>query len=484
MLKLNKISLFCILVANCVQAFAVTSFEQKMNKLIAEGMPNSTVGIVLQDPKNEQIIYANRGSENFYPASNTKLLTASAALKFFGPDFQYQTGLYANLNKVEQGVLKDNIYLIFRGDPSLTMQDIAGLMKQLKAKGVNQIQGNIVIDDRSFVAPAYAPGWTWDSIPWYFSAPVTSIIINENKVRLKLNKPEKLYDIIKVEQIDENVPSMPLQSSIMVVTPEEAKNVCQLTAVVRNNALSLNGCWPLDKTPTNIELAIDNPRDLAKKVIQQFLPTVGLKLTGDIAFGKTPKDLPLLAVKKSPPLKVLLYKVLAESNNIYTESLTKALGKAFGGQGSFQAGTIAIQEILKKDAELDFTHVNLSDGSGQSRYNLMSPAFISKLLLHMYRDPNFNVFYSALSVGGKQGSLGERFKGKEQVGKVVAKTGTANGTSAISGYITGNSGNVYSFSLMINQSAQNMYALKAFEDKLCQLIIEEPWLATSTTAAH
>jgi D-alanyl-D-alanine carboxypeptidase/D-alanyl-D-alanine-endopeptidase (penicillin-binding protein 4) len=97
----------------------------------------------------------------------------------------------------------------------------------------------------------------------------------------------------------------------------------------------------------------------------------------------------------------------------------------------------------------------------------------------MYHDSQFDVFYNALSVSGKNGSLAMRMKTKTLEGKVVAKTGGATGTSALSGYITTQSGKEYLFSVVINQSLKDNGSTKTFEDKLCQLISEEPWEHTS-----
>lgn len=497
---------------------AAPSFEQKFHELSKQLLPNAAIGLVIQDPSTHQFVFEIRGEDNFYPASNTKLFAASAALKFFGENFQYQTSLHTFLNKMEQGILKDDVYLVFRGDPSLTIQDLSAIFRQLKILGVNQIEGNLVIDDKAFEGPAYAPGWTWESIPYGYSAPVTSIILNENKVRLKFNKPEELNvkeshqprsevevlekpalstnsqieinkpevldkplltpDVslpIKIEQADSQLPSFPIHANVIGVSTAEAEKSCQFEAKVKGNVITLNGCWPLEKTPKFIDLAIDSPRRLAKAQILQLLQQLDIKLTGTIVFEKAPNHIPALIIKKSPPLKNLLFKALAESNNIYTESLTKALGVAYLGQGTFQAGLIAIQDILKKEGQIEFSQARLSDGSGQSRYNLVSPVLICQLLNYMYHDPLFPVFYAALSTSGKTGSLAERLNSKELEGQVVAKTGSAIGSSALSGYFRAKNGKEYIFSLMINQSTKNPLAIKGFEDKICQAMIDEPW---------
>ncbi|MBI2791397.1 MAG: D-alanyl-D-alanine carboxypeptidase/D-alanyl-D-alanine-endopeptidase [Gammaproteobacteria bacterium] len=467
----------------CAMSFAqgsFASFDEKFDKLVTQYLPNTAIGIIVQDPKTGAVKFERRGDDNFYPASNTKLFTAAAALKFFGPNFQYQTGIHAAMNKMKEGNLEDNIYIVFRGDPSFTSADLSALMKQFKAKGVNTIKGNIIIDDNAFDGPAYAPGWTWDSIPFGYSAPVTTIILNENKVRLKLNETASLNDPIKIELTDPNT-QVKLTSDVIAVSKDESEHSCQLNVKVNNNDINISGCWPIDKTPSFMEVALDNPRLFARKVLEDVLRQEEIAFSGEIQFKKAPKDVPAILIKRSPPLKNLLKQVLAESNNLYSESLTKALGLAFLGQGSFQVGTRAIEEILIKDTKIDFNQVNLSDGSGQSRYNLVSPFHISQLLHHMYQEPTFSVFYSSLSESGKKGSLADRMKSKDMAGKIVAKTGSALGTSALSGYFTAQNGNQYLFSLLINQSMNDSLARKTFEDKLCQLMVEEAWENNNST---
>jgi len=469
------------------QTYAQLPNDKQIDNLIKQHLPDAAVGLVIQDPKTGEIVYEARAEETFHPASTTKLFTAAAALKYLGENFQFQTTLQAPLDKLSSNTLSDNLYFVFRGDPTFQVKHIQELFQALKTKGVNQIQGNLVIDDTAFAEPYYAQGWTWDSLPWYYSAPITSIIINENKVRLKFNRPENLNTQIKIEQVDKELPNFKLDAKVMAVTAAEAEHTCQLNVKVKNNDMNLFGCWPMDKTPIVVELALDDTRALAKTLIEQALKKADIKLTGTVQFGSAPKNVPAIIVKKSAPLKMLLPRVLADSNNIYAESLTKALGLAYGGQGTFQAGIQAIQEILGEESRIEFTKMKLSDGSGQSRYNLMSPLVVSQLLNFMYHDPAFPVYQASLSSSGQTGTLATRLKEKNMVGRVVGKTGSATGTSALSGYFTTNKGHEYLFSLIINHSTKDFNELKRFEDKLCQLMVEEPWAAgalevkTSTT---
>ena len=108
----------------------------------------------------------------------------------------------------------------------------------------------------------------------------------------------------------------------------------------------------------------------------------------------------------------------------------------------------------------------------------ISPEILSQLLFYMYHDPLFPIFYQSLSVNGKNGTLQERMKEKSIIGKIAAKTGTATGTSTLSGYLTAKNGQPYIFSIMINNANQKYTKLKSLEDKFCQLLINEESLST------
>lgn len=451
------------------------NFAQQCDDLIKQKIPHANVGIMIQNPQTGKILFEKNAQRYFHPASNTKLLTAIAALKYLGPHFQYQTSLHAALSNIENGVLKDNLGLVFQGDPTLTISDLFDLLYVLKTKGIKTIQGDLVIDDQAFSGPAYAPGWTWDSLPWYYSAPITSIIINENKIRVKLGATKTLYTPIQITPEDPHHLLLSLKTNVKAVSTQDAEYKCQLNAQVKDNDLKLSGCWPMEQTPTNIELAVDNPRKMAADIVLNYLKKNQIELTGKIKFNAVNKQVPAIAIKRSLPLKRLLFKVLADSNNIYTESLTKTLGLMHEGEGSFQRGTQAICKILSTHVSDDYSKIPLSDGSGQSRYNLISPILVTQLLNNMYHDPLFSVFYNALSINGKSGTLVDRLKEKSLVGRFVAKTGSAIGTSALSGYFTSQDGQQYIFSIMINNADKNYTTLKSFEDQVCKLLVNTQW---------
>lgn len=491
------------------------SFDQQVSALLQASLPQSTLGMVVIDPETNKIVYARRENDNYYPASNTKLLTASAALQLLGPDFTYETRLSARADHIQDKTINGDLHAVFSGDPSFTSADLTALFQQLKSRQLTHIKGNIIIDDTAFEGSYYAPGWTLDSVVWAYSAPISAIIIDENQIAVTVDKSKKLNEMLPMakQQLDNPVK---ISGHVKGVSEDAAKNTCQIEVRTQDNHIHFDGCYAWEKTPTVLHMAIDSPQLLAQQWIEKNLAASNIHLSGKIIFGKAPASLTTLAAKKSPPLKDLLVPVLADSNNVYAESLVKTIGSVYKGQGSFYAGTRAIQEILKNETAenntlpaqsinakipsvksesanntslktvlLPKTICRIEDGSGQSRYNLISPLALGTLLQQMKQHPHADIYQQALSVGGVSGTLKERMQQEDLKGKVLAKTGGASGTSTLSGYIISRSGKSYIFSIMLNQLAENNYAqTKAFEDTLCLMMVNEPWINPQRHNTH
>jgi D-alanyl-D-alanine carboxypeptidase/D-alanyl-D-alanine-endopeptidase (penicillin-binding protein 4) len=90
------------------------------------------------------------------------------------------------------------------------------------------------------------------------------------------------------------------------------------------------------------------------------------------------------------------------------------------------------------------------DGSGLSRYNVVSPETIVRVLDAMRRGPHFRVFHDALPIAGVDGTIRTRMRGTPAANNVHAKTGTLNMVRAMSGYVTTRDGRTLLFSLLAN----------------------------------
>lgn len=446
--------ILCSAGCNVVSAKTVPSLESSITSMIKSSLPEATVGVVIQDLKTGNVLYDYHGSKHFLPASTAKLFTAAAALKELGPDYVYDTAIYYN----PKG---GDVALKFSGDPSLELSMLQSLLKKLQQAHITVITGDLWIDDSVFQGPLLGHGWTWDSTSWYHAAPISAIIIDRNQFGITLFPAREVGGNVEVK-LEQPYPGAKLRSlkaRIRSVSLEDSETLCQISAEVddENNA-KLRGCWPINTEPTHLYLAIKNPRAHAKKLILESLAKLNIKLDGKVNFGKVPVGLVKLAHHESKPLHELLNPVLGESNNLYAECLSKSLGAKVFGIGSFKTGALAMQQVLASSTGIDFTHTRLVDGSGASRYNLVTPLQLSKLLYSMHREPQLlNYFREALPIRDN----------------IRAKTGTLHGVSALSGYLNTKSNRELIVTIMINHAMEKGPALKKFENDLCDYLVDK-----------
>lgn len=467
------ISMCCL--ASNAHAIITPELNSKITHMIRTNLPDAIVGVVVQNAVTGEILYDYHGSKHFLPASTTKLFTAAAALKLLGPDYKYDTALYYNPAAIQNGIHHGDVALKFSGDPSLQLASLYSLLQKLADAHIHIIKGNLLLDDSIFSGPLWALGWTWDSTPWHHAAPVSGIIIDKNQFGVTLYPSPKVGGKVGAK-LDQEYPSSKFRTmtaDVRAVTYEDSETLCQITAVVdEKNNLELGGCWPIGSEPVHLRLAIKNPRLQAAQLISEALQKLDITLHGKINFAAVPNNTVKLAHHTSEPLYILLKPILTESNNLYAESITKTLGARLYGVGSFKTGAAAVQKVLTDVTGIDFTQARLLDGSGESRYNLLTPRHLARLLYSMRNEQSLALhFRNALAISGVNGTLQNRFT--KLTPQAQAKTGSLNGVSTLAGYFTSHQKQELIVAIMINHALESNVLLRQFEDELCYFILEQ-----------
>ncbi|MFD7660686.1 D-alanyl-D-alanine carboxypeptidase/D-alanyl-D-alanine-endopeptidase [Actinosynnema sp. NPDC059797] len=150
----------------------------------------------------------------------------------------------------------------------------------------------------------------------------------------------------------------------------------------------------------------------------------------------------------------MLVPFLKLSNNMHAEAIVKTLGRKFHGQGTWSAGIRALESLLP-GLGVDPLTMNMFDGSGLSRMNVLSPDLLVGVLRSARTKPWFRSWYDALPVAGRPdrlegGTLRSRMTGTAAAGNVRAKTGSLTGVTGLSGYVTNADGRELVFSMVFN----------------------------------
>ena len=180
-------------------------------------------------------------------------------------------------------------------------------------------------------------------------------------------------------------------------------------------------------------------------------------------------DLRQLATHSSPPLVEELTMINKLSLNLHAELVLRLLGKTLGGEGSFEQGSRVVRQFLV-NAGVDDQDFFLYDGSGMSVEDKMAPRALTTLLAYAGRQPWGKQFRESLPVGGRDGTLGGRFRGGPLEGKVQAKTGTHSEVNALSGYVTAASGRTVVFSIIADGHRPGSEAEREAIDRVVEAI--------------
>jgi len=124
-------------------------------------------------------------------------------------------------------------------------------------------------------------------------------------------------------------------------------------------------------------------------------------------------------------------------------------GGLIGSEGGVADGQKQVEAMFTA-AGVDRTAFDFSDGSGMSTYNRISPRGMVRLLNWITAQPWGGAFRDTLPIGGVDGTLSRRFKGTPLEGRIFAKTGSINATSALAGYLIANSGRTLTFAIYAN----------------------------------
>jgi D-alanyl-D-alanine carboxypeptidase/D-alanyl-D-alanine-endopeptidase (penicillin-binding protein 4) len=155
------------------------------------------------------------------------------------------------------------------------------------------------------------------------------------------------------------------------------------------------------------------------------------------------------------------------SDNLSAENILKTLGAVkWGAPGSAAGGAEAVRQFLE-GVGIDTARVVVADGSGVSRYDLTSPAAVTTLLAAMKRRTDlFRTWYATLPVAGVSGTLAGRMRGTPAQGNLHAKTGSLEGVSSLSGYVTTAEGEELAFSILMEHFPGKVREYRRVQDRL------------------
>jgi N-acyl-D-amino-acid deacylase len=477
---------------------AADSLEARIARIVARPeFRHASFGIEFYSLDTHQPIYQQQADKLFTPASTTKLFTEGTALALLGADYRFRTRVYRSGPLDQHGTLKGDLVLVASGDPNLSgriqndgtlafenedhsyagspdtkavpgdpLAVIRELAGQVAAKGVKKIEGQVLVDASLFGEGRRELGT---------GAVISPICVNDNLVDVTLTPG----------------PSAGAPAAIKV-SPESSyvKFINQVTTVDAGKATkvdwasdelspdgthtaTLSGSFAADSKPILFAYRVPQPTRFAEIVFAESLREKGIQAKPrevgskpDFkALAASYTDENVLAEHSSPPLAEEIKVTLKVSQNLHASMTPFLLGALVGHQtsDSDQAGFDLEHDFLAK-AGLDLTGASQGDGAGGAPSAFYTPDFVVHYLAYMASRPDFPVFYRALPILGRDGTLWNIQTDSPAAGQVHAKTGTFGSYNpldknlmvtgkGLAGYLTTADGRQLAFAIYANRVA-------------------------------
>jgi D-alanyl-D-alanine carboxypeptidase/D-alanyl-D-alanine-endopeptidase (penicillin-binding protein 4) len=484
----------------------VARFASRVEAVLKEQHAQKALwGILVVDRDSGETLYELNADRFFTPASNAKIFTTSLALATLGPDFRFRTTLETTGKITGEGHLAGDIILVGRGDPDLSNRKfpyagkverdgpvekiLAEMADEVIAKGLKEIDGDIVADDSYYPYEPYPPGWSIGDIFFTFGSPVGAIAFNDNSITVTVLPGARVGDpaSLVVE------PASAAATFARRITTVDAGAKTEMGVVQQPGPefLLLQGMIPLAHAAVKLDLAMPDPAATAGASLQQVFESRGVRVTGKVRVHHAPPpeiypdsavvlgplpvpadpDVTVLAEHLSLPLLESVRLANKISQNLHAEMFLRAVGHEKKGFGVTEAGLWVEQDFLKS-AGIAEGDVVLSDGSGLARDDLVTPRATVQMLRFDDRQPWGADYASTFPIAGVDGTLETRMLGTGAAGRITAKTGSLEHVHAMSGYATSAAGERLVFSIFGNNNPQRGHDSTVAFDSIAVAMIE------------
>lgn len=417
--------------------------------LLQAGIPDNHVGLLVQDIGNPVPLISHGENASLNPASVMKLVTTLAALDSLGPAYAFKTRVLVD-GQIVDGILQGDLILQGGGDPALTLERFWLLLREVRARGVREIRGDVILDNRYYQLDTIDPA-AFDQAPLRpYNATPSSLLVNFNSLHLRLRATPG--------GIDARLDPEPVAGQLVLINQLQASNApCNgwretVKPALMNGALHLVGAYPSACDTQSLWLNLLTPEATVATQFSAFWRELGGVHTGQFSVATPPEGARLLFEFESPPLAQLVRDINKFSNNVMAKMLFLNLGAIrYAAPATWDKGARALH-AWAAESGLEMPELVLENGSGLSRIERISAASLARLLDYAAKRPAYYEFAASLPAVGLEGTQKGRMKDSAAIGSAWLKTGSLNGSRNLAGYVLSMDGQRRILVMLINHA--------------------------------
>ncbi|MHC4122840.1 MAG: D-alanyl-D-alanine carboxypeptidase/D-alanyl-D-alanine endopeptidase [Planctomycetota bacterium] len=439
------ILIFIFTVVNSVFADLANSIQ----KIIRQPSQKKAVySIHITEASTGKSVFNHNANLSLVPASNMKIITSAAALKYLGADYKFKTivGLYKNTLVIKGGgdpLLGDEkTDSTYGRAPNWIFKDIA---RKLRQKGITTIK-DIIVDSTIFDDQRVHPSWPKEQLNQWYACEVSGLNFNGNCINITAKNIGSMAVVT-------TYPQTRFLTIVNQITPiKKGKGAIGAYRNQQPNKIILKGKCRSQQGPFSV--AIERPAAFFGYVLAEQLIAEGISTEGQLieqAFNKS--DNFIKVAEFVTPISDCLDRCNKDSLGLIAECFMKAIAAKAdrnGKNGSWQ-GAREVISMYFSALGINSNEFNIDDGSGLSKRNKLSANTITKVLLDVYRSPYWQVYRDSLAIGGIDGTIKKYFWEKQYKGRICGKTGYIAGAKSFSGICSTAKGD-YIFSILANKT--------------------------------
>ena len=450
--------------------------------LASAGLPEDAIGLIVERVSDQRLIVAYQPERSLQTASTMKLLTTAVGLERLGPAYRGRTELRSS-GAVVGEVLRGDLVLKGLADADLDWTAFRGMLLSLKARGVTEIAGDLLLDRHFFSPPRTDIGVPpFDETPEFqYNVIPDALLLNNNLFDLSMESTADGFVVRMSPTLDRVVlaPTMTLVEGVCKDWEDEWKTPLVERLSDGTLRVVLHGNYPKNCNASTRINVLDRT-DFIDRLFRSMWREMGGRFTGltrEVVASSAPASSRLIAEHRSRALPEIVRDINKPSDNALTRTLLMTLGALAKDGDASTTSTARGEQVVRgwlRERGISDAGLVLDNGSGLSRTERLPPRLLADVLRAMTKSEWAPEFMASLPIVGVDGTMRNRLKDSPATGRARVKTGTLRDVVSVAGYVRNADNELCIVVGLINHPQANHKVARPVVDALIEWVSREP----------